>query len=83
MSKLISVSDKVVIPPKENKKGIANHKRIAAHYQAAADCHLQAAKQHKNGQHKVAAESTIAAYGHASLANKGQRQDVRHHIKNG
>lgn len=73
----------VVIPSTPNQKGIENHKQIATHFKAAAKHHLDAAKHHEDGNHQKAAKSTIAAHGHASLAEKGQKRDVRHHVLNG
>lgn len=76
--------NEVATPPnKEDQKGAKNHQRIAKHLQAAAKSHLKAAKHHEKGNHKKAAKSTVAAYGHISLAKKAQRQDVRHHVLNG
>lgn len=63
----------------ENKKGIKNHIIAATHYKAAAKSHLEAAKHHKNENHKQAAKSTIKAQGHSSLGNDAQKEDVKHH----
>jgi hypothetical protein len=52
---------------KENQKGIDNHKKAAAHFEAAAKSHLEAARQHE-------------AHGHASAANEAQNEDAKHHI---
>ncbi|MFT6333497.1 MAG: hypothetical protein ACI86M_000641 [Saprospiraceae bacterium] len=72
-----------IIPGTENQKGIENHKKIARHYQAASKYHLQSAKHHEAGNHQKAEETTMAAYGHVSIAENAQRKDVRHHVKNG
>ena len=73
----------VIIPDIENQKGIENHIKIAAHFQAAAKNHLKAAKYHQQGNHQKAAQSTIAAYGHVSLAKKAQNRDSIQHMING
>ncbi len=65
---------------KENQKGIDNHKKAAAHFEAAAKSHLEAAKYHESGQHEEAAKCTIEAHGHASAANEAQNEDAKHHI---
>ena len=75
--------EQVTISTAKNKKGISNHKKIAKHFEAAAQSHLDAAKHHKNKNHKKAAKSTIEAYGHSNLAQEAQREDVRHHIMKG
>ncbi len=69
------------IPNTENKKGIENHKKAASHFEAAAKSHLDAAKHHENGEHEKAAQSTIVAHGHVTLANKAQKKDVKQHAK--
>ena len=65
---------------KENQKGIDNHKKAAAHFEAAAKSHLEAARQHEAGHHEEAAKYTIEAHGHASAANEAQNEDAKHHI---
>lgn len=82
MKKSNVITAVTIIPSTENQKGIENHKKIASHYQAAAKQHLQAAKYHEGGNHEKAAQSTMTAYGHVSLAKKAQKQDVRHHAEN-
>jgi hypothetical protein len=72
-----------IISSTENQKGIEMHKKIAAHLQAAAKSHLKAAKYHEEGNHGKAAQSTITAYRHISLAQEAQKKDVGHHIING
>ncbi|MDZ4757941.1 MAG: hypothetical protein SGJ10_07370 [Bacteroidota bacterium] len=66
----------------ENQKGIENHKKIASHLEAAAQHHLAAAKHHEDGEHDKAAQSTIKAQGHFTLARDAQKEDVRHHALN-
>jgi hypothetical protein len=66
----------------EIKKGIENHKVAAEHHQEAAKSHLEAAKHHEDGNHEKAAQSTIVAHGHNSLANDAQKEDVKHHATN-
>lgn len=68
------------IPKAENKKGIKNHKKAATYFKAAAKSHRAAAKHHEKGKHEKAAKSTIEAHGHATLAYKAQKEDVKHHI---
>ena len=63
----------------ENKKGIENHKLAAKHHQEAAKNHLEAAKHHEDGNHEKAAQSTLVAHGHNSLANDAQKEDVKNH----
>jgi hypothetical protein len=70
------------ITPAENKKGIENHKQIAANLEAAAKKHLEAAKFHEAGEHEKAAKSTITAHGHMSLASEAQREDSKNHALN-
>jgi hypothetical protein len=72
-------TEKKVLTPVENKKGIENHKKIATHLEAAAKEHLEAAKNHESGNHDKAAQSTIAAHGHFNLAKEAQIEDVKHH----
>lgn len=62
-----------------NQKGIKNHKKAASHLQSAAQHHLEAAKYHEEGNHQKAAQSTILAQGHVSLANKAQKTDTQQH----
>lgn len=66
----------------EIQKGVKNHKKIAHHLDAAAKLHLDAAKHHEDGEHKKAAQSTIAAQGFLILANEAQQEDVKHHALN-
>jgi hypothetical protein len=72
-------AEKVKASPAENQKGIENHKEIAAHLQEASKHHLDAAKHHEEGNHEKAAESTVKAQGHTSLAHEGQKEDAKHH----
>jgi hypothetical protein len=72
-------AEKTTISPAENQKGIENHKTAAKHHEEAAKHHIEAAKQHEAGNHEKAAESTVKAQGHSSLANDAQKEDVKHH----
>jgi hypothetical protein len=67
----------------ENNKGIENHKSAAIHHQEAAKHHLEAINHHEKGNHEKAAQSTIRANGHSSLANDHQKEDAKHHAING
>jgi hypothetical protein len=68
-----------VVPKTENQKGIDNHMRAAAHFEAAARSHKDAAKFHELGDHEKAAKSTVEAHGHSCVANEAQKEDVKHH----
>ncbi|MFN7910332.1 MAG: hypothetical protein ACK5QC_00820 [Bacteroidota bacterium] len=68
-----------VLTPAENKKGIENHKVIAAHLEAAAKNHLEAAKHHAEENHEKAARSTIIAQDHLVIANEAQKEDAKAH----
>jgi hypothetical protein len=68
-----------ILPKAENLKGIENHKLAAAHFQAAANNHLDAAIHHEKGNHEKAAVSTMQAYGHASLARNAQKENAKKH----
>ncbi len=74
--------EKTTMNPSDNQKGIENHKLAASHLESAAKHHLDAAKHHEAGNHEKAAESTIAAHGHQSLANDAQKEDVKNHALN-
>jgi hypothetical protein len=63
----------------ENKKGVENHKVAARHHEEAAKNHHEAAKHHEDGNHEKAAQSTIIANGHSSLAHEAQKEDAKHH----
>lgn len=63
----------------QHKKGVQNHKKAAAHLEEAAKYHLEAAKHHQNGDEEKAAQSTLKAHGHHSLARKAEQKDVRFH----
>ncbi|MEO6883914.1 MAG: hypothetical protein ABI199_07805 [Bacteroidia bacterium] len=71
--------EKTTVTPAENKKGIENHKKAATHLEAAAKSHLDAAKHHEAGNHEKAAQSTVEAHGHTSLANDCQKEDAKYH----
>lgn len=66
-------------PKSEIQKGSENHKKAATHFEEAAKSHHDAAKHHDDGNHEKAAKSTVEAHGHASLAKKAQKEDVKHH----
>jgi hypothetical protein len=72
-------TEKKLVSPAENQKGIENHKKAATHLEAAAKSHIEAAKHHEAGNHEKAAQSTIAAHGHTCLANDCQKEDVKNH----
>lgn len=69
------------IPTAENQRGIKNHQKAAAHYEAAAKSHLEAAGHHEKENHEKAARSTVEAHGHSSLGNEAQKEDVKHHTE--
>ena len=71
--------EKTTIAPADNKKGIENHKNAAKHLEEAAKHHHEAAKHHEDGNHDKAAESTVKAQGHTSMANDAQKEDAKHH----
>jgi hypothetical protein len=75
-------TQKSITPVADNHKGIENHKKIASHLEAAAKHHLDAAQHHESGLHEKAADSTIKAHGHISLANEAQKEDVKYHALN-
>ena len=75
-------SEKTTISPADNQKGIENHKTAAKHHEQAAKHHQEAAKHHEDGNHEKAAESTIKAQGHNSLAVDAQREDTKQHALN-
>jgi hypothetical protein len=66
-------------PVSINQKDIENHRTAATHLEAAAKNHLNAAKYHEEGSHEKAAQCTVVAQGHVSLANKAQRKDAQQH----
>lgn len=72
-------TEKPSFSPAENQKGIENHKKTATHLESAAKHHHEAAKHHEDGNHEKAAQSTIKAQGHVTLATEAQREDVKHH----
>ena len=72
----------VIAPIAENQKGIDNHKTAALHHNEAAKYHIEAANHHEAGNHAKAAESTIKAHGHHSLASDHQREDAKQHALN-
>ena len=62
-----------------SQKGIESHKKAATHFEAAARHHRDAANFHEAGNDEKAAQSTLAANGHAILANEAQMENVKHH----
>jgi hypothetical protein len=76
-------TEKTDISPAENQKGIENHKKAAEHHQLAAKNHLEASHHHETGAHDKAAESTVIALGHSTLANEHQKEDAIHHALKG
>jgi hypothetical protein len=68
-----------VIPKAENKQIIENHKKSAAHFEAAAKSHLAAAKHYESGNHGRALKHTVEAYGHSNAANEAQKEVGKHH----
>lgn len=75
-------AEKTNVSSAENQKGIDNHKKTATHLEAAAKHHLEAAKHHEDGNHEHAAQSTVKAHGHITLAHESQKEDVKHHALN-
>jgi hypothetical protein len=63
----------------DNQKDIENHKKIASHLDAASKSHIEAAKHHEAGNHEKAAQSTVVAHGHTSIAHEHQKEDMKHH----
>ena len=74
--------EEINISPAENQKGIENHKRAAAHFSAASNHHIEAAKHHTLGNHEKAARSTVTAQGFHRLATEAEIEDVKHHALN-
>ncbi len=74
--------EKTIVSQAENKKDIENHKKAAAHLEAAAKHHIQAAKNHEEGNHEKAAKSTVKAHGHFNLAREAQQEDLKNHAIN-
>lgn len=66
-------------PIDKNAKGIENHRKAAMHLEMAAKSHLEAANYQEAGDHAKAAQSTITAHGHVSLARKTQKADLEQH----
>ena len=72
--------EEVAIPNAEIQKGIANHKKAATHFEAAAKSHLEAAMHHEGGNHEKAAKSTVEAHGYSCVAIEAQKEDVKNHV---
>ncbi len=68
-----------VIPKTENQQVIEKHKKVAAHFEAAAKSHLAAAEHHESGNHEKAAKFAVEANGHSSAANEAQKKGIEHH----
>ena len=67
----------------ENQKAVANHKKAADHYHLASRSHLAAAHHHEAGAFQIAAENTVAAYGHSLLAREYQKELAKNYaLKN-
>lgn len=63
----------------EAGKIVANHKKAADHFTAAAKGHSDAAKHQEDGHHEKAAKSTVEAHGHAAIAHEAQKENAKHH----
>ena len=63
----------------DNQKVVANHKKAADHFTAAAKGHSDAAKHQENGHHEKAAKSTVEAHGHSVIAHEAQKENAKHH----
>jgi hypothetical protein len=81
MASLVTLnsSENTPVSQQANKKGIENHKTAAKHHEEAAKHHHEAAKHHDEGHHDKAAQSTVKANGHHTLAGEAQKEDVKHH----
>jgi hypothetical protein len=67
----------------ENQKIVENHKKAADHYHLAARSHVAAAHHHEAGAFQIAAEDTVAAYGHSLLAREYQKELAKNYaLKN-
>lgn len=58
---------------------IAYHKTAAKHHKEASKHHTEAAKFHENGKAEKAAQSTVVAQGHSSIAKKALKDLLKHH----
>jgi hypothetical protein len=63
----------------DNQKRIDSHKKTAEHLSNASKSHIEAANYHENGEHEKAAQSTIKAHGHHTMARDLQKEDARLH----
>jgi hypothetical protein len=63
----------------DNQKIVANHKKAADHFAAAAKSHSDAVKHQEDGHHEKAAKSTVEAHGHAAIAHEAQKENAKHH----
>jgi hypothetical protein len=68
-------------PTAGSTNSIENHLQAASHHQEAAKHHLEAVKHHEEGNHEKAAQSTVKANGHSSLANDHQKEDAKYHAQ--
>lgn len=57
----------------ETQQLIENHKKIATHLETAAKKHMEAAKQHGEGNHEEAVKSAAQATNHMRLASEAQQ----------
>ncbi|MES2780941.1 MAG: hypothetical protein V4651_13700 [Bacteroidota bacterium] len=71
--------EEVTSPATENSKVIENHKTAAKHHEEASKHHVEAVKHHENGDTEKAAHSTVVAQGHSNIANKAQKNVLKHH----
>jgi len=62
-------------------KNIENHKTAAKHHEEAAKNHHEAIKHIEAGHHEKAADSTVKAHGHATMASESQREVLKNHTK--
>ena len=53
-----------------NKKRIENHRKAAENFQLAAKFHLEAAKNHEEGNHEKAYQNTVSAHAFSTFANE-------------
>lgn len=66
----------------DTAKRIENHKATATHLSDSSKHHQEAAKHLEAGNHDKAAQSTLIAHGHQSLADDKQKENIKHHALN-
>ncbi len=66
-------------PTATSTSPVEHNKKAASHHQEAAKHNLDAAKHHEDGNHEKAAQSTLKANGHSTLANDHQKEVAKHH----